>query len=270
MTPVGGPRRGATVELDGHAVFYEMEGTGRPIVLLHGGLAANDGWAAQFAGFSPVRTVVAPERQGHGHTPDRDGPLTYQGMAAETAAFLRALDLAPADLVGWSDGGMVGLLVAIEEPELVRTLTCYGSGFSSAGYVPGAVEDLVARPADDEELAWMADAYRAVSPDGPEHFASVWEKIRTLWAEPFDWSDRLDRVAAPVLVLVGDDDFVTVSHADEFARRLPDGRLAVLPGASHLVAVEQPELFNRIVLSFTDEPAVRTLEPIRRRPTASP
>ena len=104
-------------------------GDGETIVLLHGGLADNSTWAAQFSGLSPHRHVVAPERQAQGHTPDRPGPLTYQAMAEQTVSFLLALDLGPVDLLGWSDGGMVGTLIAAEHPELVRTLTVTGSGF---------------------------------------------------------------------------------------------------------------------------------------------
>ena len=130
------PHTHATIDIDGLAVFYETEGDGDAIVLLHGGMADNSTWSAQFSGLSPHRRVVAPERQAQGHTPDRPGPLTYQAMADQTVTFLNALKLAPVDLLGWSDGGMVGTLIAAEHPELVRTLIVTGSGFSSAGLCP--------------------------------------------------------------------------------------------------------------------------------------
>ncbi len=97
-------RTAATIDIDGLRVFYETEGEGDPIVLLHGGLADNTTWDSQFSGFSQHRLVVAPERQAQGHTPDRPGPLTYQAMAEQTVRFLMALGLGPVDLVGWSDG----------------------------------------------------------------------------------------------------------------------------------------------------------------------
>ena len=240
------------------------------MVLLHGGMATNGTWRAQFAGFSPTRRVIAPERQAHGHTADRPGPITYPGMTDETVAFLRALELGPADLVGWSDGGMIGYRIAADHPELVRTLTLVGSGFSSDGYVPGCMDELCARSPDDPEMAMLAALYADVSPDGPDHFPLVWDKVRTLWAEPFDWSDRLGRITAPVLVVVGDDDYITVPHADQLARRVADGRLAVVPGASHLAPMEKPRLFNQLVLDFLDQPEVETRMPLRRRPTTSP
>jgi pimeloyl-ACP methyl ester carboxylesterase len=192
-------------------------------------------------------------------------------MAEETAGFLEALALEPVDLLGWSDGGMVGLLLAVHRPELLRSLVITGTGFSSAGYVPGSMEELTALEHDDPDLVVFASAYAEVSPDGPGHFPLVWDKIRRLWSEPFDWGPDLERVAVPVLVTVGDDDYVTVDHADRLARGVRQGQLAVIPGASHLAPVEKPELFNRLVLDFTACPEARTLMPLRRRaPGASP
>jgi pimeloyl-ACP methyl ester carboxylesterase len=261
------PRTPATIDIDGLAVFYELEGDGEPIVLLHGGLADNSTWAAQFSGLSPTRRVVAPERQAQGHTPDRPGPLTYQGMTDQTVDFLVALDLWPVDLLGWSDGGMIGTLIAAEHPELVRTLTVTGSGFSSAGYVAGAMEELIALSPADEDMEMFVAMYAQASPDGPGHFSEVWEKMRVMWAEPFDWTAKLQQITAPTLVIIGDDDYITVEHAEEFSRAVEHGQLAVVPGASHLVPMEKPNLFNQLVLDFTANPLPETMMPIRRNPS---
>jgi pimeloyl-ACP methyl ester carboxylesterase len=259
------PRTHGTVDIDGLAMFYETEGDGAPLVLMHGGLADNSTWAAQFSGLAPHCRVVAPERQAQGHTPDRPGPLTYQAMTEQTVSFLYALGLGPVDLLGWSDGGMVGTLMAAQHPEFVRTLTVTGSGFSSAGYVPGAMEDLVALTPDDEDMMMFAAMYAQASPDGPDHFAQVWEKVRAMWAEPFDWTAEVRGIAAPTLVVVGDDDYITVEHAQEFSRLVENGQLAVVPGASHLVPMEKPDLFNELVLQFTANPTPETMMPLRRR-----
>jgi pimeloyl-ACP methyl ester carboxylesterase len=263
--PTTTPRTHAVVDVDGLPVWYETAGDGDPIVLLHGGLATNTTWNAQFDGFSPFRRVVAPERQAHGHTPDRDRPLSYQSMADETIGFLDAVDLGPADLVGWSDGGMVGLLVGAQRPDLVRNLVMTGAGFASSGYVAGCPEELVALQPGDDDMIMFAALYAAASPDGPDHFPAVWEKVRAMWATPFDFSAEIDRLAAPVLVVLGDDDLVAAAHGDEVARRARHGQLAVIPGTSHLVPMEKPDLYNRLVLDFTARPAVETLMPWRRR-----
>jgi pimeloyl-ACP methyl ester carboxylesterase len=259
-------RTPAVVEIDGLPIWYETDGAGDALVLLHGGLSSNASWGAQFDGLAPHLQVIAPERRAHGHTPDVEGPLTYEGMAAETAAVLRRLDVGPAHLLGWSDGGMVGLLLAMDEPGLVRTLTVTGTGFSLAGYVPGPIDDLLLLPADHEELAVFSEPYAAESPDGAGHFSVVWEKIRQLWRAPFDWSGRLGLIEVPTLVIVGDDDVISVTHAEQLARGVQRGQLAVIPGASHAVPVEKPALFNQLVLEFTANAAVDTLMPVWRDP----
>jgi pimeloyl-ACP methyl ester carboxylesterase len=261
-------RASAIVDIDGLPVFYETEGTGQPIVLLHGGMADNSTWFSQFAGLSPHRRVIAPERRAHGHTPDPGGPITYQVMAQETVAFLRFMDLGPADLVGWSDGGMVAFLVAVSDPDLVRTMTMVGASVSSDGYVAGTMEEMTGLPADDDEMAMFKAMYAAASPDGPAHFAEVWDKVRAMWSEEFDWWVDVATVPVPTLVMVGDDDLITVSSADQLARRLPAGQLAVIPGASHVAPLEKPDLFNQLVLDFTTNPVVESMMPIRRRPPA--
>ena len=258
-------RAADTIDIDGLAVFYETEGVGEPIVLLHGGLADNSTWAAQFSGLSPHRHVVAPERQAHGHTPDRPGPLTFRAMSDQTVKFLIALGLGPVDLVGWSDGGMVGTLIAAEHPELVRTLTVTSSGYSSAGYVEGVVETLVAMSPDDEDMLMFAAMYAQASPDGPEHFPEVWDKVRTMWAEPFDWTDKVKMISAPTLVILGDDDFIRVEHAQAFSQLVENGQLAVVPGTSHALPMERPDLFNQLVLEFVTHPVAETILPLRRR-----
>ena len=261
------PRAHGTIDIDGLPVFYETEGDGDPIVLLHGGLADNSTWASQFSGFSPHRRVVSAERQAQGHTPDRPGPLTYQAMTDQTISFLEALGLGPVDLVGWSDGGMIGTLIVAEHPELVRTLTVTGSGFSSVGYVPGAMEELVNLTPEDDDMAMFVAMYEQASPDGALHFPDVWQKMRTMWSEPFDWTAEVARITAPTLVIVGDDDYITVSHAEQFSRKVRSGQLAVVPGASHILPMEKPDLFNRLVLDFTANPVPETLMPLRRRPS---
>jgi pimeloyl-ACP methyl ester carboxylesterase len=160
---------------------------------------------------------------------------------------------------------MVGTLIAAEHPELVRTLTVTGSGFSSAGYVESLVETLVAMSPDDEDMLMFAAMYAQASPDGPEHFPEVWDKVRTMWAEPFDWTDKVKMISAPTLVILGDDDFISVEHAQAFSQLVENGQLAVVPGTSHVLPMERPDLFNQLVLEFITHPVAETILPLRRR-----
>ena len=118
---------------------------------------------------------------------------------------------------------------------------------------------------DDGDMVMFTAMYAQASPDGPEHFSEVWEKVRTMWAEPFDWTDKVKRISAPTLVIVGDDDFFSVEHAQEFSQIVENGQLAVVPGASHILPMEKPDLFNQLVLDFTANPVPDTMMPLRRK-----
>src|SRR5205814_10638288 len=121
------------VDANGGHTYYEQHGTGDPLMLLHGGLADASGFALQTPAFAELYRVIVPDRRGHGRTPDVDGPITYDLMADDTIALIDELRIGPAHLVGWSDGGDVGLLVAIKRPDLVRKLVVMGANFSAAG-----------------------------------------------------------------------------------------------------------------------------------------
>jgi pimeloyl-ACP methyl ester carboxylesterase len=127
------------------------------------------------------------------------------------------------------------------------------------------MESLVALTPDDEAMAMFVAMYTQASPDGAEHFPEVWQKMRAMWAEPFEWTAEVKRIVAPTLVIVGDDDYVTVAHAEKFSRTVKNGQLAVVPGASHILPMERPDLFNQLVLDFTADPVPETMMPIRRK-----
>src|SRR6185369_12743635 len=120
--------------VNNHRLYYETMGTGRPLVLLHGGGNTIHGsFDKQIAEFSKTHTIIAPEQIGHGHTPDIDGPLTYAAMAEDTAALLEQLKVRDADVVGWSDGGNIALILAVRHPDLVRRVVVSGANISPEG-----------------------------------------------------------------------------------------------------------------------------------------
>ncbi|MCF2128326.1 alpha/beta hydrolase [Strepomyces sp. STD 3.1] len=258
---------GDYADLPGVRTWYESEGTGDPLVLLHGGFCTNDTWGAQRADLAAAYRVLLPERRAHGHTPDVDGPLTYQDMADDTVAFLETVVEAPAHLVGWSDGAVVALLVALARPDLVRRTVLIGANFRPAGECfvePGMLD---AMTPDSPDMAFFREMYEAVSPDGADHWPVVALKMIDMWrTQPALTERELGRVTAPTLVMAGDDDLMTLEHTTALYRALPDARLAVLPGASHLVPLEKPALVNGLVLDHLgQEAAVETMMPVRRR-----
>jgi pimeloyl-ACP methyl ester carboxylesterase len=256
---------GEYADIGGVNTWYDEEGGGEPLVLLHGGLCTNETWAAQIPVFAERFRVMAPERRGHGHTADAQGPLTYADMATDTVGFLEKVVGRPAHLVGWSDGGIVGLMVAIARPDLVRKLVVIGTNYDTTGIAP-EVEDMFSSMAPDSaDMEMFRSLYEMHSPDGPEHWPVVFGKfVEMTQREPHIQVGELARISSPTLVVVGDDDMVSIEHSVKLFRAIPNSQLAVVPGTSHAVAMEKPELLNRIVLDFLENEPVATIMPIRR------
>ncbi|MFC5220289.1 alpha/beta fold hydrolase [Streptomyces coerulescens] len=261
---------GDYVQLPGVRTWYETDGAGDPLVLLHGGLCTNETWEPQRAEFATRFGLFLPERRAHGHTPDVDGPLSYRDMADDTVAFVESVVGGPAHLVGWSDGAIVALLVAIARPDLVRKVVAVGANFlpnPQSGAVPELLDRLTP---DDPDMAVFRERYEAVSPDGAAHWPVVVRKLIAMFrTEPVISEAELGRIGAPTLVLVGDDDMMTLEHTIALYRAIPDSQLAVVPGTSHALPMEKPSEVNRIVLDFLAHEPVATMMPVRRaRPAA--
>jgi pimeloyl-ACP methyl ester carboxylesterase len=253
---------GETRDLDGRPVWVSDVGEGDPVVLLHGGLGSSDDLAPQGEALAANHRVVAFDRRGHGRTADGPDPFSYAAMADETVAVLESVVGGPAHLVGWSDGGIVALYVALARPDLVRSLVPIGANFHHDGLLPEFFE----LGADDAVTEMLAASYAARSPDGTEHWPEVFAKAVDLWRrEPNLTVADLARITAPVLVLVGDDEPIPLSHTCALYEALPNGQLAVVPGTSHVVPLEKAELVNRLIADFlaADGPPA-TFMPMRR------
>jgi hypothetical protein len=166
---------GEYVNAGGVRTYYEVYGEGEPLVLLHGGLATAESWALQVPAPAERYRDYVPERRGHGRTPDPAGPITYEMMAADTAAFLDAAGTGAANLVGWSDRAVVGMLVALRRPEL----EVIGQYFNFEGEVPEFRAMIDYWRTDLPEA--LHEVYDRVSPDGPKHFPVVLEKMMRMW-----------------------------------------------------------------------------------------
>jgi pimeloyl-ACP methyl ester carboxylesterase len=238
------------VDVNGLATWHEVLGEGQPVVLLHGAFAGASSWSAQAPALAAAGyRVHVPERRGHAHTPDVEGPLTYDVMAGDTVAYLDGVVGGPAHLVGWSDGAVVALLVGRRRPDLVERLVLIGQYYNSSGKVAGGLLDQLSA-GGEQVMGFLRAEYDQVSPDGPEHFPTVYAKtMRMLASEPELDLASLAVVAAPTLVLQGDRDEVTLGHGAAVAAALPHGRLAVLPG-THTLPVENPSVVNPLLLWF--------------------
>jgi pimeloyl-ACP methyl ester carboxylesterase len=242
--------------------WFAVEGQGSPVVLLHGGLSDSTGWVMQTSAVAQRHRIFTYDRRGHGRTADTDAPFSYDDMASETIAFIEHVVGEPAALVGWSDGGIVSLLVSLRRPDLVPRQVLIGANFNHTGLVEGF------DPGDDpdaEAVAVFKGLYEASAID-PSHWPEFYAKSMRLWREEPDFTvDDVARVSVPTLVLVGDDEAVRIDHTVALYEALPEGQLAVVPGTSHVLTLEKPAIVNQLILEFLAEtgPPI-TMLPIRR------
>lgn len=251
------------VQLGDVRTWYERYGDGDALVLLHPGGAGVDARAlAPNVGALAERfCVYTPERRAHGRTADVDGPISFDAMAHDTIAFIERVVGGPAHLVGSSDGATVALLAALRRPELVRRLVFVAGVFHHGGWLPEAIDP------DNAPPEFLRRLYGEVSPDGVDHYPVVVAKLAEMHQNgPTLAADHLRAVTSRTLVMVGDDDEVTLEHAIEMYRAIPDAELMVVPGTSHGLLVEKPALCNQVIVEFLTTEPVPTMAPIRRRP----
>ena len=237
------------IAVNGLSMYYEVHGDGPPLLLLHGGWGSiPEQWLPLFT--SHFR-VIAPEQMGHGRTADRvDRPFHYHDMAENTVELMRRLGIESAVVIGYSDGGIIGLDMAIHHPERVIKLALTGANARFDGYTTEYQNwvhgfDPVSEPVSDD--------YMRLSPDGAKHWPVFLERLKTMWAaEPSFTDEELQRVEAPTLLIIGDRDIVTPEHAVEMFRTIPGAQLCVVPNASHGVMPAET------ILTFLREDAIRS------------
>jgi pimeloyl-ACP methyl ester carboxylesterase len=175
-------------------------------------------------------------------------------------AFIEEVVREPAHLVGYSDGAIVAVLTALRRPDLVRRLVFVAAPFHLRGWLPGVIDP------DREPPESLRRSYAEISPDGPDHYPVVVEKLARMHQEgPTLEPSDLEHVAARTLVMVAADDEVALEHVLAMYRAISDAELAVIPGTSHGLLLEKPELCNQLILEFLTSDPVETIAPIRRR-----
>lgn len=233
-------------EINGLRLYYEEHGSGSPLVLLHGGLLTID------LCFGPVipalarrHRVIAVELQGHGRTADTDRPMTFANLASDVVGLLDHLGIRQADVFGFSLGGLTTYQLLIDSPDRVRKAVVASADHRNDR---GGEIDPDRMPTSDD-FAAMRDAYVAVAPN-PGHFQAFAQRTSEMVHHFAGWSDdQLKAVEAPVLILIGDTDFILVPNAAEAADLLPRAQLAVLPGTTH-IGVVRSELLVPVLEQF--------------------
>lgn len=250
-------------------MYYEVHGTGQPIVMLHGGFGVVGMFEQLISQLAKTRQVIAVELQAHGHTADIDRPFSFEFMADDIAALLFHLKFSNVDILGYSLGGGVALQTAIRHPELVRKLVAVSAPCKSNGWyteVLTGMRSITAEVADTWVGSPMYQAYISVAPK-PEDWKTLAEKTGRLLGQEYDWSKDVARMRSPTLIVIGDADSVRTAHAVEFFELLGGGKkdagwdgsgmsnsqLAILPATTHYNILSSP-LLASTVIKFLEMP----------------
>ncbi len=233
-------------DVNGVHMYYEERGEGPPLVLLHGGLLTIE---LSFGSVIPVlaehHRIIAVELQGHGRTADIDRPMAFEHLAADVVGLLDHLGIEQADVLGFSLGGLTTYELLVHHPGRVRRAVVASADHRN----DRAGEVHPERLPTEADFAAMRDAYVAAAPD-PAHFDAFAEKTAAMVHGFGGWADdQLRAVDVPVLVMIGDTDFILVANAAEAAELMPQGQLAVLPGTTHM-DITRSELIAPVVEAF--------------------
>jgi pimeloyl-ACP methyl ester carboxylesterase len=247
-TPAAIPAaRSGHADVNGISVYYAVYGSGPPVVLLHGGLANADYWGNQIKALMPRRTVIVMDSRGHGRSTRDTRPYGYDLMADDVVGLMDFLKVPKADVVGWSDGGILGLDLAIRHKDRVGKIFAF-----AANTVPSGVKDDVEKNPTFAAFIKRAGEESATHSATPKEYDAFVAQISKMWASEPNWTDaQLQAIAAPVLVVDGDhDEAIKREHTEYIAATVPHAGLLILPNASHFAFLQDPELFNFAMLQF--------------------
>jgi pimeloyl-ACP methyl ester carboxylesterase len=239
-------------------VYYETYGAGEPLLLLHGNSGSTEQFLLQIPELSKHFRVIAVDSRAQGKSTDSDKEITYALMASDMSALIDKLNLGSVYVVGWSDGGNIGLELAFAHPQKVKKLVTFGANYTHENAM--APPDSVAMDANDPRITFLKTApmlnmikkYKEgmdkLSPVVRKKLADLMEKYPNFTVE------QVKQIKVPVLVVVGDRDAINLDQTISLFSSLPHSQLFIVPGASHMVPVEQPTLVNSQVIKFLSTP----------------
>jgi pimeloyl-ACP methyl ester carboxylesterase len=230
-------------------MYYAVYGSGDPILLIHGGLGHADIWASQVAMLSKTHKVIVADSRGHGRSTRNDQPFGYDLMASDYLALLDYLKIDKTALVGWSDGGIIGLDIAMNHPERLTKLYAQAANVTTDGVDPGVLTNktfaaYIERSGKD---------YARLSKTPGEYNAFV-EQISHMWASQPAWTkEQLEKITVPTAIVVGDhDEAIKREHTEYMASVIPGAKLIILPNVSHFAMLQNPDGYSKSVLAFID------------------
>ncbi|WP_264210689.1 alpha/beta fold hydrolase [Leisingera thetidis] len=255
-TPAGG-----RVEVNGMQMYYEVSGSGDPLIVLHGAYMNIPSMGRIIPMLAESHQVYALEFQGHGRTTDIDRPITYPNLAGDVAAFMETVGIDKADVFGYSMGAAAGLRLAIDAPEKVGRLVAASAAYDFEGWQPAFKEFIPQMNVEMFLEMPFAAEYRELAAD-PDGFPALVEKLIALEHEPMAWGEEMKALDIPVLIITGDADVATLEHSvsmfrllgggmmGDMGQPLPASRLAVMPATSHTAVINQPGLLHAFIEPF--------------------
>ena len=248
------------IDLRGHQIYsYEWENNGEAVVLLHGGLSQTSHWDYVLTpDLEPDFHLFAYDRSGHGFSADQAESFHFKYQIREAIAYLEDVVKEPAHLIGYSDGGIIALMVAIKRPELVKSIVAFGANY----HYSAPLSDFDEANVSEEDQA----EYNLISPDAPHTLLEKIKRMNEIWkTEPDISLSEIASIQCPVLVMAGDDDVIAHDHTISLYEALPLGQLAIIPGTSHSLIKEKPALAIAIMMQFLEDLSYPiTRSPVRR------
>jgi pimeloyl-ACP methyl ester carboxylesterase len=241
------PTRSGSARVNGVHIWYATFGRGTPVILLHGGLAHSSYWGLQVPALAQHHEVIVMDSRGHGRSTRDDRPYGYDLMADDVVGLLDFLHVPKVAVVGWSDGAILGLDLAIRHPDRVSRVFAFGANTDPSGVIEGSDEN----PTFAAFIARAGHEYERLSAT-PNDYAAFVAAIEKMWAtQPSFTPAQLGRIAVPVVVADGDhDEAIKRPHTEQIAAAIPGAGLLIQPNVSHFSFLQDPEQFNADVLHF--------------------
>ena len=237
-------------EVNGIKMYYATYGAGDPVLLIHGGLGNADIWANQVIDLMKDHLVIVADSRGHGRSTRTEEPFGYDLMASDYLALLDFLHVDKVDLVGWSDGGIIGLDIAMTHPERLDHLFAHAANITTDGVDPSVADDPVFM---GTYVGWMAEDYARLSPT-PDQFDAFVGQISEMWAREPNWTDeQVAAITVPTAVVVGEfDEAILRPHSEKIAALIPGSTLVILPEASHFAMLQAPVEYTAAIRALID------------------
>ena len=246
--PLPAPVRELRVAYAGASIWCGVYGEGAPVLLLHGAFNQSADWSRQIAALTQAGyRAIAVDNRGRGRSTLGTQPLSYALEAQEAFAVMDALDLPKVAVVGWSDGAIIGLTMAMQHPERIERVFAFGVVMHLDGLTPLDMDD----PVLSRMFNRVKHDHARFSPEA-ERFDEIAQAVdRMTGSQPTYGDAELAGIRVPVAIVVGQrDEFIAREHTEHLAEIIPDATLITLPGGTHFALLQQPEAFNRAMLDY--------------------